>query len=147
MARISGTLHKDHYIFLIISRLVLIRMRNVSDKNCSGNHNTHFVFNNFFFRKWCLYEIKWKTFVQRCRPQMAEWRIRFACWIHKTKNAHSQCIILTVFPLQQCLHKCLSMLRLCVHCQPGCQITIMQCVATQKMDSDKLMCFRTSMCF
>jgi len=26
-------------------------MRNVSDKSCKGNQNTHFVFNNFFFSK------------------------------------------------------------------------------------------------
>jgi len=26
-------------------------MRNVSDKICRENHNTHFVFNNFIFRK------------------------------------------------------------------------------------------------
>jgi len=29
-------------------------MRNVSDKSCRGNQNTHFVFNNFFsFRRSC----------------------------------------------------------------------------------------------
>jgi hypothetical protein len=40
--------------FFIISRSVLFRMRNVSDRNCTDNQNTHFVFNNcFFFRKSC----------------------------------------------------------------------------------------------
>ena len=34
------------YIF-IIYRSVLLRMRNVSDKSCRGNQNTHFVFCNF----------------------------------------------------------------------------------------------------
>jgi len=28
-------------------------MRNVSDKTCRENQNTHFIFNNFFFRKSC----------------------------------------------------------------------------------------------
>jgi len=32
--RISGTLHEDHYTFLIISRSVLPRMKNVADKCC-----------------------------------------------------------------------------------------------------------------
>ena len=45
---ITGTLHADRYTFLIISRSVLLRMRNVSDKSCTENQNTHFVFSNFF---------------------------------------------------------------------------------------------------
>jgi len=36
------------YIF-IISLSFLLRMRNVSDKRCGGNQNTHVVFSNFFF--------------------------------------------------------------------------------------------------
>jgi len=47
--RIKGTLHEDQYKFLIISRLIFLRMRNISDKICRGNQNTHFVFSNFFF--------------------------------------------------------------------------------------------------
>jgi hypothetical protein len=50
--RMTGTLHADRYTFLIISRSVLLRMRNVSDKSCRESQNTHFVFSNFF-RKSC----------------------------------------------------------------------------------------------
>ena len=32
----NGTLRADRYIFVIISRSVLLRMRNVSDKSCTG---------------------------------------------------------------------------------------------------------------
>jgi len=32
-----GTSHEDQYTFLIISRLILLIMRNVSDKNCREN--------------------------------------------------------------------------------------------------------------
>jgi len=46
-----GTLHGDQYTSLIISRLVL-RMINVSDMRYR-KQNTHFVFNEFFFRKSC----------------------------------------------------------------------------------------------
>jgi hypothetical protein len=46
-----GPLLEEQYTFMIISRTVLLRMRNVSDKNCRENQNTHFVFNNFFFLK------------------------------------------------------------------------------------------------
>jgi len=44
----NGTLHEDHYKFLVISRSILLRMRSVSDKICTGNQNTHFVFSNVF---------------------------------------------------------------------------------------------------
>jgi len=45
---ITGTLHEDLYTILITSRSVLLRMRNVSDKSCRENQNTHFVFSNSF---------------------------------------------------------------------------------------------------
>jgi len=45
--RITGTLHEYQYTFFIASRSVLLRMKNVSDKNCRGNQNTHFIFSNF----------------------------------------------------------------------------------------------------
>jgi hypothetical protein len=52
VTRIKGTWHEAEYIFLIISRSILLRMRNVSDKHCRESQNTHFVFSNFF-RKPC----------------------------------------------------------------------------------------------
>jgi len=51
--RIKDTLHEDQYTFCIISRSVHLRMRNVSDKSCRKNKNTHFMFSIFFFRKSC----------------------------------------------------------------------------------------------
>ena len=48
MPRITGTLHEDRYTFLIISRSVLLRMRNVSDKSCRENQNKYFMFSNAF---------------------------------------------------------------------------------------------------
>jgi hypothetical protein len=43
----KGTLHEYQHIF-VISRSFLLRMRNVSDKSCRENQNTHFVLGNFF---------------------------------------------------------------------------------------------------
>jgi hypothetical protein len=37
---------------LMISRSVLLRMRNVSDKNCRENQNAHFAFSKLFYRLW-----------------------------------------------------------------------------------------------
>ena len=45
---------------LIISRSVLLRMRNVSDKSCRENQNTHFVFSNSFSENRAVYEIMGK---------------------------------------------------------------------------------------
>jgi len=44
----SGTLLEDHYTFFIVSRSVLLRMKNVSDKRCRETRKTHFMFNNSF---------------------------------------------------------------------------------------------------
>jgi len=41
----------DICTFMITSRSVLLRMRNVSEGSCRGNQNTHFVCNSFFFPK------------------------------------------------------------------------------------------------
>ena len=53
----AGTLHEDQCTFFIISCSVLRRMKNVSDKRCRENQNTHFMFNNFFFENRAVYEI------------------------------------------------------------------------------------------
>jgi len=37
--------------------------------------------------------------------------MRFACWIPKATNTHSEYVIVTAFPLQQLLHTLASMLR------------------------------------
>ena len=39
----ENTVHEDRYIFLIISRSVLLRMRNVTDKICRENKDTFYV--------------------------------------------------------------------------------------------------------
>jgi hypothetical protein len=44
----DGTLREDKYTILIISRPVLLRMRNISDRIYRENQNTQFIFHNFF---------------------------------------------------------------------------------------------------
>jgi len=87
-------------------------MRNVSDKSCRENQNTHFVFSNFFpkivpFMRKC-----GKHIVERGGAQMAIWRMRIACWITQGTDSHSEYVILIAFPLQQWLRERASMLRL-----------------------------------
>ena len=43
LTRLTSTLHEDRCTFMI-SRWILLRMRNVSDRSCGENQNTHFVF-------------------------------------------------------------------------------------------------------
>ena len=38
-------------------------------------------------------------------------RIRFTCWISNAADAHSEYVILIIFPQQQWLQECASMLR------------------------------------
>jgi len=47
LTRITGTLHGDLCTFMMVSHRIL-RMRNVSDKNCTENQNIHCMFNNLF---------------------------------------------------------------------------------------------------
>jgi len=97
---------------LIIPHPVLLRMRNVSDKICRENQNTHFIFGNFFFsRKLYLYEIMCKNILEPCRLQITMWRMRIACWIPKATDTHSKYVIL-FFPPQQWLHESTSLLTL-----------------------------------
>ena len=51
--RITGTLREEVFIFVKVSPRVLLGMRNVSNKSCGENQNTHFTFNKFF-RKLCV---------------------------------------------------------------------------------------------
>jgi hypothetical protein len=51
VAGITVTLHEDQITFLIMSRSVLLRVRNVTDKSCRENQNKHFRFLSFFYHK------------------------------------------------------------------------------------------------
>jgi len=53
----------------------------------------------------------WKNLVGPDRPQLTIERMRYACWITKATNIHSEYVILIVFPLQQWLHERVPVLR------------------------------------
>ena len=75
LTRITGTLREDRYTFMIISRSVLLRMKNISDKICREDQNTHFVFSDFFFENRAFYDIMWKNMV---RPTGHRWQYNTA---------------------------------------------------------------------
>ena len=69
------------FTFMTLCRWILLRVRNVSDKSCRENQNTHFMFSNFFPENRAVYEICGKIW----------WSQRGYRWQHNT--AHARCML------------------------------------------------------
>jgi len=98
LKRVTDTLDKDQYTFLLISYWIIFRMKNVSDK-CTENQNWHFTFNIsffFFFGTFCLFEIV-KIIIHPVRPHTTIWRRHIASWRPDTINSHSEYVIIVAF--------------------------------------------------
>ena len=98
---------------MIIPRLVLLRMRNISDKMCRENQNTHtrMLCPVTFFQKWWR---QWDNVEKYSTAEQA--RVDIMAHAHcmlitKATNKLSQYAILIVFPLQKGLHERTSTLR------------------------------------
>jgi hypothetical protein len=96
--RITGTLHEDKHTFLIISRPILLKLRNVSDKNFI-EIQTHISCSIKLFRKSFRLWNNAKKTVGSDRSQMTMYRVRIACWITKYTNTYLECLILITVPL------------------------------------------------
>jgi hypothetical protein len=108
LPRITGTLQKNQYTFLFISLSVLLRMRNVSNKLCRENQNTHFMFNNVcLFENRAVYEIMWENTVDPDGQQTTIWQSHCRLDTYDDKPALRTC---NAFKLQQWLHERASML-------------------------------------
>jgi hypothetical protein len=103
LTTITVTVHADQYTLFITPGSALLRTINVSDKRCTENQNTFWVQYFLFFENRALCEIEWKSNVGWGRTQMNVRRMRFACWILKATNTHSEYEILNAFPLQKWL--------------------------------------------
>jgi len=78
MRRITGTLREDLHVFTIISRLILLRMRNVSDKVVE-NLKTHVLCSVTFSLEYgAIYDRVWKNIVD---PDSHRWQYG-ACDLH-----------------------------------------------------------------
>ena len=54
---------------------------------------THILYSiTIFFENLAVYEIMWENTVDRGRPQMTIWPMRFACWIPKATNTHTHLV-------------------------------------------------------
>jgi hypothetical protein len=68
---ITGNLHEYIFTFMKISRLILLRMGNVTEDSSTETQNTLFKLSNFsFFENRAAYDIMWKNIVQPDRSQM-----------------------------------------------------------------------------
>ena len=59
---------KTEHTFLITSRSFLLNKRNVSDKCCRENQNTHFVFGKIFLKIVPFMRKRGENIVERGRP-------------------------------------------------------------------------------
>jgi hypothetical protein len=114
--KITSTLHEDLCTFIIICRSVILRMRNVSDKIVE-KIKIYILCSITFFQNRAFYEMiteKYCTAGQATDGNIT--RMRFACWITKATDKHSEYVILIVSSPQQWLDERASKLRLYVHC-------------------------------
>ena len=90
----TGTLHTDRHTFMIIFRLFLLRIRNVSNNICKRK-SKHILCSIFLsFQNRYVYETICNNTVEPNRSHMTTWRMHIACWIPKATNTHSQYVIL-----------------------------------------------------
>jgi hypothetical protein len=86
-------------------------MRNFTDKFCTENQNTHFMFNDVFPKNVPFMKKRGKIRYDPGRAQLINIiRImRLARWLTEATDTHSECIILIAFPRQQWLSERASM--------------------------------------
>ena len=89
--------------FFIISRWILRRMIKFSTRVLEKIKSHAFVFSNFFPKIVLL----WDKMEKYCSARRAtgDKRMRFASWITKITDTHSEYIILIAFPQQRWLHE------------------------------------------
>jgi hypothetical protein len=99
-----NTVHEAVFTFMKISRVIILRMTDISDKAVERIKHT-FKFHTFFFlRKLCCLSdniVKYGSVRQGTDFNILR-GIRFACWITKTTNTHSEYVILIALPQYQC---------------------------------------------
>jgi hypothetical protein len=99
-------------IQFFVFRPILLRIRNVSDRNFRENQNTFYA-QKLFSENRTVYGIMWKNTVQPDRRQMTIWRMYISCWEPKVTDIHLQYTYVkhTDFPLQKWLNERATVLR------------------------------------
>jgi hypothetical protein len=88
----SGVLHEYVCAFMLISRWILLRMRNVSDISRRQNQKTHLMFNNFFpeNRVTLRYNLKKYMVDRQARDENVIWCIHSFIYLHSV-NPYMVC--------------------------------------------------------
>jgi len=81
-----------------ISYGITLIMRNILDKSCRKDQNTHFKFGNFFPK--IVPFVRFGRFREATNDTLI-WYVCFACGTTKATDIHSEFEILTAFPWQQ----------------------------------------------
>jgi hypothetical protein len=91
LIKITGTLHGDVLTFMTISRWILRRISNVSDKTCTENPITHILCSiPSFWKSRCLWDHVEKCCTTRQATRNTITRsISFECWVSKVAGAHT----------------------------------------------------------
>ena len=88
---------------MIISRRILRRMRDVSDKIVEEIKTRFLCSITFISGNRAVYEIMWKKYDsgRQATDDNITRRMRFACWITKATDTHPERVILVASPLHQ----------------------------------------------
>jgi len=102
---------------MIISHFILLRIRNVSDKLCGENQNTHFMFNNFCAKVMLLM----RQCGRICTARQATgdsiiWHMLFDCWITKATDTHFEYVNTYCFSTATRVARTHTNVTLYVHC-------------------------------
>jgi hypothetical protein len=81
------TKKKEYFTFTIISRLFLLRTRNVFEKSCRENQNTYFTFIKFSPKNRAVYEAMCRHVrARQAADANVMRRMLIACWITKATD-------------------------------------------------------------
>ena len=88
LTTVTGTLHEDVFAFLTISRWILLRIRNISDR-ILVKIRTHVLYSITFLRKsCCLWNNVEKYGASEATDYIIMRRMSFACWVRKATYFH-----------------------------------------------------------
>jgi hypothetical protein len=101
-----STLHEDLCTFMIMYRWIILKLRKVSDEFV-GKIKPHILCSKASFRKSCLLWDNVENYgtARQATDDNIIWRMRFACWVTKAIDTHSEYVILIAFPRQQWLRQ------------------------------------------
>jgi hypothetical protein len=97
-----GTLH-EYLSPCIICCWILFRMRNISDKSCRDNQNTHCMFDIFSRKSYRFWDNVEKC--DRAGKAADDNIIQHMRWFTKATNTHSEYVLFPAFPRQQWLRE------------------------------------------